>query len=252
MSRIPIIMYHSIDSSGSIVSISSQLFANHIEVLRQRNLEVISLREALQTLKEKASTERKIVLTFDDGFDNFYTDAFPVLAKYKMPCTVFLVTNYCGKMNDWPGQIKAVPKLPLLDWSRIQELSSAQIEFGAHSCTHPMLTRLSPDCAMREIRQSQDSIQEKIGRTVPYFAYPYGVLNRTVRAMVAEHFEAALGTSLAETTSDDDLYNLSRIDVYYLANRFQLIDSSFLSAYLLLRNRARRLRPQRLLRQLGL
>lgn len=252
MSGIPILMYHSIDSSGSPVSISKQLFANHVEVLRQRNFEVIPLREALRTLKEKGVTERKIVLTFDDGFDNFYTDAFPILSKYKMPCTVFLVPNYCGKNNDWPTQLKSVPRLPLMDWSRVQELSSAQIEFGAHTCTHPFLTRLSPDCAVREIKQSQDVIQEKIGRSVPYFAYPYGNLNRTVRAIVSEHFEAALGTSLAETTSQDDVYNLSRIDAYYLAKRFELIDSSFLSFYLMIRNRARKLRPQRLLDRLGL
>jgi peptidoglycan/xylan/chitin deacetylase (PgdA/CDA1 family) len=247
MSRIPILMYHSIDSSGSPVSVPSPLFANHMEWLRHRNFEVISLRGALQTLKEKGPTERKIVLTFDDGFANFYTDAFPLLAKYEMPCTVFLVSDYCGKRNDWPGQYKSVPILPLLDWARIQELSRAQIEFGAHSCTHPVLTRLSPDCAMREIRQSQDSIQEKIGRPVSYFAYPYGIMNPMVRAMVAEHFEATLGTFLAETTSNDDLYNLSRIDIYYLAKRFELIDSSFLSAYLMLRNSARRIRPRRLL-----
>jgi peptidoglycan/xylan/chitin deacetylase (PgdA/CDA1 family) len=252
MTRIPILMYHSIDSSGSVISISPDLFASHMELLHQRNFQVISLREAIQTLKEKGVTDRKVVLTFDDGFENFYTDAFPILAKYKMPSTIFLVTNYCGKTNDWPSQIKSIPILALLDWSRIQELSNFQVEVGAHSCTHPMLTRLSQECASREIKESQDTIQQKIGRRVPYFAYPYGDLNRTVRTIVAEHFESAVGTSLSETASEDDLYDLSRVDVYYLANRFHLIDSPFLSSYLAVRNCVRTLRPQRLLRRLAI
>src|SRR5438874_2136640 len=101
MSRLPILMYHSIDSSGSVISISKKKLSEHLQILRKNAIEVISLRDALQLLGKNLPAEKKAVLTFDDGFENFYTDAFPLLAESQIPATVFLVTDYCAKTNQW-------------------------------------------------------------------------------------------------------------------------------------------------------
>src|SRR5262249_50788177 len=96
MTRIPILIYHSIDSSNSVVSISAETFAHHLKVLDDLRIDVISLASAIDALKSRSNIERKAVLTFDDGFENFYNEAFPILSRTKTPATVFLVSDYCG------------------------------------------------------------------------------------------------------------------------------------------------------------
>jgi peptidoglycan/xylan/chitin deacetylase (PgdA/CDA1 family) len=244
MIRIPILTYHSIDDSGSVISVDPKTFVNHIQFLEESEFQVISLTDAIQYLKGAQPADRKVVLTFDDGFESFYTHAFPVLTEKKMPATVFLVTGYCGKDNNWPGQSKEAPRLPLLNWRMVCELRQNGIELGAHSCTHPDLTRMSPDQAEREIIDSRNEIQNKTGLPVIHFAYPYGKSNSLLHKVVAANFEAGLGTSLAEASNADEIFNLSRVDVYYIFTRFKMLRSSWFTSYLTLRNIPRTLRER--------
>ena len=103
-SNLPILTYHSIDHSNSVLSITPEKFLSHMTVLVDSGYQIVSLNEVATCLHhQKPFPEKTAALTFDDGFQNFYEKAIPVLRKFGFPATVFLVAGWCGKENSWPG-----------------------------------------------------------------------------------------------------------------------------------------------------
>lgn len=209
--RRAILTYHSLDDSGSVISVSPALFARQMEVLAGSGVPVARLTEL------RSSPAPAVALTFDDGFQNFAEVAAPVLARYRFPATVFLVSGYCGAANDWPSQWPGVPRLPLMTWSTIQGLSRAGVEFGAHTATHPDLGRLDEAAMREEVLSSKRRIEDATGREALAFAYPYGSMPEPARRLVAEHFRAGCSTRLGYVTAGSRPETLERLDVYYLA-----------------------------------
>jgi peptidoglycan/xylan/chitin deacetylase (PgdA/CDA1 family) len=143
---------------------------------------------------------RRVVLTFDDGFANFYHEVFPILREFGMTAAVFVVTDYVGGRAEWLARDREVTEAlvgslpldpaeralwverllglatePLLTWPQIQELAVAGIEFHAHTASHPLLSRLSPGEVEQEIRRCQHALAAALGPQPRFFAYPYGV-----------------------------------------------------------------------------
>ena len=237
--------YHSIDTSGSIISTDPEVFQDQMKILSEENFAVKPLSEIVHCLKNKEEIPPKtIALTFDDGFQNFYQRAFPVLSFYGFPATVFLVADHCGKYNDWQGNPSYLPRARLLSWEEIGFLAMNNIEFGAHTCTHPDLTKISLTAAEREITESKTIIEENTGRKVELFAYPYGRFNQPVKQIVAENYAAAVSVNLNKINPESDIYALERIDTYYLSNRklFSLLNTGFIDSYLRLRRTLRALK----------
>ncbi len=244
---IPILTYHSIDSSKSVISTDVQQFSRQMEYLAERKTRVLSLLEAVSLLKQRASLpSNAAVLTFDDGFRNFYTCAFPILRKLQFPATVFLVTGYAGKDNHWPGQSPGIPRLELLDWQEAREASLAGIDFGAHSVTHPNLARLSHEDLTREIIDPQQIICGRIGVTPKIFAYPYGMYTPVAEEIVCRTYEAACTVEMGFAVPDSHPHRLPRIDMYYFSqnNLFQWFGRSAFRRYVGLRGLLRKLRDQ--------
>ncbi|MBA3256276.1 MAG: polysaccharide deacetylase family protein, partial [Pyrinomonadaceae bacterium] len=170
----------------------------------------------------------------DDGYRNVYTEAFPILEKYGFGATVFLISDYCGKDNDWPGNSPAFERRPLLSWSEIEEMRGHGFEFGAHTATHPDLTRVSIQQAEREITGSKAEIEDRLGVEARCFAYPYGKYNSEVQEIVRTQFLGACSTILGKVRSDCDPHALSRIDTYYLSHPalFSALEADALEWYL--------------------
>jgi peptidoglycan/xylan/chitin deacetylase (PgdA/CDA1 family) len=234
-----ILTYHSIDPSGSVISIAPHLFRQQMAFLAEAGTPVVPL-HAIR------DTPGAVALTFDDGFRNFYEHAFPVLQRYGFPATVFVVSAYCGGRNDWPTQPRhnGVPLLGLMPWNQVAEVARGGIEVGSHTVTHPRMDRLSAAEIDAELDSSRAAIEDRIGRPVRSFAYPYGQSTAAVRAAVQSHFQWACGTELAYLSPASDLLNLPRIDVYYLQRRlgFQGLYSIHGSIYLAVRGLLRGLR----------
>jgi peptidoglycan/xylan/chitin deacetylase (PgdA/CDA1 family) len=155
-------------------------------------------------------------LTFDDGFANFYTLAFPALAEFNSTATVFLVPGACGGVSEWGGQPPSFRAREMLCWSRIAELQRAGIELGAHTMTHLPLAGIPLKRARAEILESKKRIEDRTGAEVGAFAYPYGVESEPVREVVAEHFELGCSTRMGYVTPASPRESLERIDTYYL------------------------------------
>lgn len=242
---IPILTYHSIDSSGSVISTDVAQFRRHMECLAEKQMRVLSLREAVSILKQRSPVPRNAVaLTFDDGFRNFFSCALPILKRFQFPATVFLVTGRSGKDNQWPGQSPDIPRLELLDWQDVQEASREGIDFGVHTATHPNLARLSGEELAREIIEPQHIISERVGSKPRLFAYPYGIHTPAVEEIVCRAYEAACSVEMGFASRGSHLYRLPRIDMYYFSRNdlFKWFGTSVFRRYVGLRRLLRRLR----------
>ncbi len=243
--KIPVLTYHSIDESGSVISTGAATFRGQMKSLKEDGFNVVSLNDLTANLREnKTLPPKTIALTFDDGFQNFYAAAFPVLAECGFTATVFLVTEHCEKYNDWDDHLPTIERSKLLSWNEIKELHNHGIEFGAHTLTHPNLTRLNMKEVEREIVQSKLTIEDRLGMEVTNFAYPYGKYNVPVKQITEKHFSSACSVRLGKVQPGSDLFALERLDTYYLSNErvFRLIPSASLDWYLSFRQAMRDLK----------
>ena len=215
--------------------------------LKNSSANVIFLNDIIQYLRNNEPFPPKsIVLTFDDGFRNFYQIAYPILREFGFGATVFLVPEHCGKNNQWPGQPEGIPKLDLLRWGEVKELALNGIDFGAHTMSHPDLSLLSHDKLKDEIPASKRTIQDHLGKDVLSFAYPYGKLNEHIKKIVEDEFYGACATDLGFADLESDIYFLPRIDMFYFSknNLFNCYGTAIFPLYLRLRNALRSLRLQ--------
>jgi len=241
-----ILTYHSISEGESPLRISPALFRRQMEWLTA-NTRVAHLGEVVAALAERSPLpERTVVLTFDDGFRNFYGFAAPVLRRLRFPATVFLPTGYCGKSNGWPSQPAWVDREALVDWKQVIDLVGDGFTIGAHGINHTDLTTLSREEVERELAGSKTQIEERAACPVEFFAYPYGRWSPMVRAVVRANFRGACATAAGVVEPDADPFALPRVDVHYLRHpaSFQMLFTTKCTAYLAARRFIRRVRRQ--------
>lgn len=204
-----------------MISISPARFGRILRTLKRKGYRTLLLDEAVDWLAGKhALSAPAVVLTFDDGFENLYTEAFPLLDELGYKATVFLTTGYCGKLNNWPSQTAGIPPMPILSWPQIKEMARSVFDVQAHTQTHPNLTRLSPASAREELAGSQAEIEEQLGKQARFFAYPYGSFDDRIHELAREYFEAACSTKLSFVDAASDRHALERVDMYYFAGGF--------------------------------
>ena len=232
-----ILTFHSLDDSGSVLSIPPDRFRDQMQWVADSGIRVAPLAET-------PNISGAIALTFDDGFRNFHRHGLAILQKHRMPATVFIVTGYCGRRNRWPGQSPASPELELMSWTELRELDALGIELGAHTVNHPNLARLTESQVAGELLDCKSAIEDRTGKPVPSFAYPYGASNPAVRQRVGQHFQIACGTTLRFAGPESDPLDLPRIDAYYVRgmNRFQALMTRPGERYIAARRLFRRVR----------
>lgn len=213
-SGVPILCYHSIDDSGSLLSISPRLFAAQLEYLREQGYRTMPLKQLCDQLEQGRPLPRKtVVLTFDDGFRNNASTVLPLLHTYGFTATLFLVTGYTGKRIGWT-RTADIPELEMASWDEVRQMAEGEFDIGAHSVSHPNLCRLSVDEIRREIADSKHEIEDRIGRAVTLFAYPYGEYDSRIQGIVEElGFAGAVTLVDGRTRPGDERSALKRINV---------------------------------------
>lgn len=208
-----ILTYHSIDDSGSPISITPAQFRAHVEWLVSSAARVVPL----DTLIGLPQSTNALALTFDDGFKNFVETAAPLLIEHALPATLFIVTDAVGRTNAWSaGADPGVPELPLLDWHELGRLAEGPISLGAHTRTHPRLSKLTDAAVFDEIAGSRERLRSETGCTPKSFAYPYGDVDERAAALVEAHFGIGCTTELRPLAGREDASRLPRLDTYYL------------------------------------
>jgi len=212
--EIPILMYHYIrvapanDQLGANLSVSPENFAAQMKWLYDDNYRSIKLADLADTDRKEISRiyheeKKPIVFTFDDGYLDAYTEAFPILVKYSFIGTFFIIKDYIGRGNYLIGE-------------QIKEMGEAGMEFGSHSLTHPDLTKTSINEIRRQIFDSKGKWQ--------VFCYPAGRFDETVVNLVQEAgYLAAVTTKIGVARQDDNLLELRRVRVENVSPQ-ELID----------------------------
>ncbi len=175
---IPILAYHKIHNNFDlgITRISPDQFENQIKYLFQSGFQTISLYEYI---KNKTYDEKKIIITFDDGYESVFEHAFPVLSKYKFTATLFVITEFIGKLNKWDYN-SGIIKSRHCNWEQIQRLISAGWEIGSHTTSHRSLTTLAKQKIWYELKNSKNLLENKIQKPVNVISYPFGKFDHRV------------------------------------------------------------------------
>jgi len=170
---IPVLCYHSINVLPNHESdpLLPSLFESHLQYLKQHYV-VVSLREVAEYLASgRPLPKRAVVITFDDGYQDNYEVAFPLLKKYDLHATIFVVTGFINgelALNPEPGW-------GAMTWEQVRDMdASPYAEIGAHTDTHQILSSLDDSAVINEVQKSKAMLQNELGRDVDLFAYPNG------------------------------------------------------------------------------
>lgn len=181
--RVSVIMYHDVikarDKSSVWFDCTTDEFQKDIDVIVNGGFSVISLDQLYNHLtKGDAVPPKSVVLTFDDNYQGFYDNALPILRQHKFPAAMFVHTAYVGGKTGHPK----------MTWEELKELhDEGLVTIGAHTVTHPPdLKALSPDLQKKELEDSKKTLEEHLGGTIPYMAYPDGSNDITTQQLARD------------------------------------------------------------------
>jgi peptidoglycan/xylan/chitin deacetylase (PgdA/CDA1 family) len=222
---LPILMYHSISNSGeksNILTINKDVFKQQMEYLRGHNYNVVSLKTASDIIKKgKKIPLRWVVLTFDDGNKDFYTEAYPIIKKYNFKVTIF------------PTIYRTDTGKEYMNWIELNNLMVDKlVDIGSHGLWHLPLSGTSLLEAKQQIFDSKLIFEKKLNKSVIFFSYPFGAVNDSIKKIVqAAGYEAAVGTAYRKGEfEDNDVYILKRVSVSNIS-KYPLIFRFMLSGY---------------------
>lgn len=206
---VPVLMYHEIDprpSAESRLIVSPQGFARQMAFLHRTGASVVPLAEVVEAFHAgRPLSSRAVAVTFDDGFTNTYTEAWPVLQRERFPATVFIVTGWIGR----PGY---------LTWAQIRDLDHAGLTIGSHSVSHPWMPALDDAALQREVVESKRVLEAGLGHSVDLFCYPMGAFDARVRrAVQAAGYRGACATNPGRAWSSRDPYAVKRLRISHNA-----------------------------------
>ena len=206
---IPILMYHALidlkpDASASLRewSNSPASFAAHMDYLDREGYNPIGFPALMDYLeRDEPVPPRSVLITFDDGHRTFPTEALPVLVKHEFKATLFIVGDYPE------GQYGAY-----MHWDAVRAAMDAGIDIECHTMSHGALSRMTPEEAEREVRDSQALIKERLGRDVTVLSYPYGAFNEAIIALAKKYgYRAAVTINPAPWQVRGEPYRLNRV-----------------------------------------
>ncbi len=207
-----VLTWHSIDESGSVISVTARQLERHLDWLASGLVRVVPL-ASLPSVPDESDA---VALTFDDGFANFARIAAPMLSERGLAATVFVVPGHVGETNAWNGRAERhIPSLPLMTWEEIGSVQSAGFDIGAHGMTHRSLFNLDHDTLKSETTECADAIESRLGARPAAFAYPYGDHDDAAVAAVSAEFAVGCTTCFDFVTASNPRHELPRLDAYY-------------------------------------
>jgi len=202
---VPILTYHSFDYGRALYSVAPENFERQMQYLKDKGFNVIPLDELVEGIKNKKKfAHNTVVITIDDGYEDNFTYAYPVLKKYCFPAIIFLITNTIGTHAG------------SLSWDEVREMSKNNISFGGHTKNHVYLPSVKKEDALwYEIIGCKKAIEEHIGIPVAYFCFPFGGFTEEAE-MLAKR--AGYKGACVTNRGDDvpyryNIYELDRISV---------------------------------------
>lgn len=218
---IPVLMYHSIPdkSSGNIMEVSKSQFQEEMKYLKEHGYNTLSADEFYDFIvKDKPVPKKSLLITFDDGYENQYVNAYPILKKYKFHAIMFIITNYLDKGTLY------------MQSSQLKTMSENGIAIESHTVNHDKLDTISYEAQLKTLKDSKDTIEKVCNKAVRFIAYPYGYFNKdTIKADEKTGYIMAFTTSGKWASTSKGVYAINRIYIFpqYDLNNFKdRIDNS--------------------------
>lgn len=209
-------MYHSIQSVPRTevmrsLHVHPRAFALQMWILKKLGFRGCSVSEAIASFMS-GSTEKLIALTFDDGYENFLTNALPALNNYGFSATVYAITDLIGEFNQWDSK-NGISRNNLMDYRDLRICVSEGIEVGCHSATHISLSNQKADL-VHEIKSAKDTLETNLDVPIKTFCYPYGHFNdRVINFVQQALFDSATTMIRSRATARDNSLALPRIPI---------------------------------------
>ncbi len=205
--RIPIVMYHYVeyvkdqgDTIRKSLDIIPSVFEKELKMLNDNQYKTIFVKEVPKILSgDTPYSSRSAVLTFDDGYEDFYTDVFPLLKKYKVKATVYIVDDFIGRKG-------------FLNEKEIKEIiDSNLVEIGSHTLDHFYLKKSPKSIATKQIIDSKKILENKFNIKIETFAYPFGAFDQySLDTVRSAGYTAAVSVIPGIWQSGNNLFYLSR------------------------------------------
>jgi poly-beta-1,6-N-acetyl-D-glucosamine N-deacetylase len=195
------LMYHRFEENKyPSTNIKIHDFKKHIEIIQKNNIKFINPKNFEEEINNKS--QRKILLTIDDGFLSFYQNAWPILKENKIPFILFISTREVGSFN-------------YMNWDQIKEVSKEDfVEIGNHSHTHEYLVDESNEVIQADIRKSINILQKKLGKNSDFFSYPFGEYSINFKNIIKSFgFRYAFGQHSGVIDNTKDFYELPRFPI---------------------------------------
>lgn len=209
---VSVLAYHRINyapkNAGSVyksLTIEPEWFEKHLQYLKENNFETVKFSDVAQFFETGkplpiAASKKPVMLNFDDGYKDFYENAFPILKKYKMTGTVFTI-------------VKSVGNSAYMNWDQLKEINAAGIEIGSHTMYHPVLTASKK--AKWEIEESKRVLEEMLGTQITAFAYPSGKWNNVIEQLVKNAgYKTARSFTTDNRISRQNLFHIPVVRIY--------------------------------------
>lgn len=216
MSGISIFMYHQVGRFAQMKQHRTNYcdvgrFRQQMRALRRLGVPVLAMSEAVAALRgERPLPRRAVVLTFDDGCENFHEHALPILAEFGLPAIVYPIAGMVGGQGEWLAAV-GHPVPPLMSFAQLREVAAHGIEIGSHALHHVRLATLPPQEQLAELRDSRARLQDELGRDVRHLCYPYGSHSLdTLRAAAEAGYVSGVTTQRGAATPAFDLLALPR------------------------------------------
>src|SRR4051812_2433299 len=190
---------HGIDPA---IYVTTDTFEMHLQFLRRR-FDVVDLDELL-AWRERRRTFARVpcAITFDDGWADNFTNAYPLLKRYGMPATIFVITGEVGASPDF------------VTWEQVRTMERDGLRFGSHTLSHPVVEGLEAGELERQLSESKRDLQQHTTRPSCWFCYPKGYNDEAARRGASRHYCASVTTRFAPTFRDDDQHAIPRISVH--------------------------------------
>ena len=207
--QIPILMYHAVhvmdpsEASNANLIVDPDLFEAQIKALSKAGYYFLTPEEAYKAFTENALPAKKVVwLTFDDGNEDFYTIAYPILKKYKAKATNNVITGFVKKGNAGNLTVK-----------QMKEMMAHGMSFQSHTVNHPDLSATDKATQKVELTDSIDFLENKLNTKVNTIAYPSGRYNQTTLDLAKKSYKLGLTTNEGLASAKDGLLSLNRVRI---------------------------------------
>jgi peptidoglycan/xylan/chitin deacetylase (PgdA/CDA1 family) len=209
--QVPILMYHYISAPAAgadiyrrDLSVTPALFESHLKYLMDAGYHAITLDDLLYALAQGRELPAKpVILTFDDGYEDNYANAFPLLQKYNLVGHFFIISDFVNQKR--PGY---------MTWPQIEEMAAAGQHFGSHSRDHPSLKGQSADYLVWQALGGKEALEEHLGQHPRWISYPAGQYDdRTIAVYESAGYWGGLTTRQGATHTLDNIFELRRVRV---------------------------------------